>query len=184
MRRFVRSGVPRLSAAILVASLAFPSAANAGHGKDGLDPDNKDQSISIRTDWQRPTQAAYEAEDELNRSVITTSIISGDADIQVYDGDYDQNQWFGETSCTDWNHNAIGFPTTCDDMSVKMDIENLDPYGFSVYVHVACHEFGHTADLGHRSASNDSNDNSCMRNDEEVPMTFDTHDIEAIEETF
>jgi hypothetical protein len=44
---------------------------------------------------------------------------------------------------------------------------------------LGCHEFGHTGSIGHRSNSNDTDNNSCMHSGI-WPETYDSYDINAI----
>lgn len=170
--------------ALLLGPLAVP--ATAGHGEEGIDPDNKNQSVRKHSLTEKGNKAVNWGFGQLENSVIDTSWTSGDADIGVYDGDYDQNQWVGQVRCVDWNHNAIGWPTTCDDITMRLDTENLGPWSQWMWNSTGCHEFGHTGDLGHRQSSNDSDDNSCMRDDADAPslIYLDGHDDDAIKQTF
>jgi hypothetical protein len=47
-----------------------------------------------------------------------------------------------------------------------------------------CHEFGHTAGLGHRTHTTDTDDNSCMQQGRYISGSFDAHDLDAINNQF
>jgi hypothetical protein len=89
----------------------------------------------------------------VNRTLTATATVVA---LHVRDASY-TNNWYGNSSCTDrkWTNGR------CDWMSL------------------GCHEFGHTADLGHRYRNTDTDNNSCMR-DEIWPVHFDSHDIDSI----
>ncbi|MCX4974460.1 hypothetical protein [Streptomyces sp. NBC_00620] len=166
---------PRLTAALAVAAaliLALPSAAHADHDDDGTDPDNRNQAVKGIKLTTNGTNAMNHGKAELERSVITTSW--GGGDIEVYDADYGDTEWSGRTDCTNWN----ALWTSCDIIRVRFN----QYYGLtaSQWRSLGCHEFGHTADLGHRKASNDSDNNSCMRGKGIWPTHYDQHDLNAI----
>ncbi|MFG3287904.1 hypothetical protein ACGF3G_03710 [Streptomyces sp. NPDC048179] len=161
--------------AVLAASAAFvlsaPFTAYAGHDDDGTDPDNRNQAVKGNDLTANGTKAMNYGKSQLERSVITTSW--GGGDIMVYDKDYGDVGWHGNTDCVDWNV----LWTSCDVIRVRFNTYQYKTA--SQWRSLGCHEFGHTGDLGHRSKSNDTDNNSCMR--EEIwPQNFDQHDLNAI----
>ncbi|WP_328400126.1 hypothetical protein OHS70_23370 [Streptomyces sp. NBC_00390] len=151
--------------------LGVPFSAYAGHDDDGFDPDNRSQAVKGFSLTSNGTTAMNHGKAQLEKSVITTSW--GDGDIRVYDANYGDNGWHGSTDCVDWN----AFMTSCDVMRVRFNQYQYKSY--SEWKSLGCHEFGHTGDLGHRSKSNDTDNNSCMRSDR-WPQYFDQHDLNAI----
>lgn len=165
---------PRLATTLALAAaftLALPSAARADHDDNGTDPDNRNQAVKGFHLSTNGTNAMNYGKAELERSVITTSW--GGGDIEVYDDDYGRTGWYGSTGCTNWN----ALWTSCDIIRVRFNQHSS--LTASQWRSLGCHEFGHTGDLGHRKKSNDSDNNSCMR--EEIwPTHFDQHDLNAI----
>lgn len=165
---------PRLASALGVAAaliLAVPSAAHASHDDDGTDPDNRNQAVKGFSLTTNGKNAMNQGKAELERSVITTSW--GGGDIEVYDGAYGDTGWHGRTDCTDWN----ALWTSCDVIRVRLNTTYSK--SASQWRSLGCHEFGHTGDLGHRSAGADTDNNSCMRVSI-WPTHFDQHDLNAI----
>lgn len=110
---------------------------------------------------------------ELERSVITTSW--GGGDIEVHDYATKGVTWGAQTRCKDWN----ALWTSCDVFTIQFN--TAFKHSDWTWVVMGCHEFGHTADLGHRSSSNDTDDNSCMRSSTTTAYyKFDKHDLNAI----
>lgn len=154
--------------------LCVPFTARAGHDDNGTDPDNRNQAVKGFSLSTNGTRAMNHGKSQLERSVITTSW--GGGDIEVYDKDYGDNGWYGRTDCTDWN----ALWTSCDIIRVR-----FNQYWYltaSQWRSLGCHEFGHTADIGHRARSNDTDNNSCMREDI-WPQYYDKHDLNAIDES-
>ncbi|MFJ7126540.1 MULTISPECIES: hypothetical protein [unclassified Streptomyces] len=165
---------PRVMALLAVTAalvLAVPSAAQAGHDDSGTDPDNRNQAVKGFSLTSNGTSAMNHGKAELERSVITTSW--GGGDIEVYDSTYGDTGWHGRTDCTDWN----ALWTSCDIIRVRLNQSYSKTA--SQWKSLGCHEFGHTADLGHRYKSTDSDNNSCMRI-EIWPTRYDQHDLNAI----
>ncbi|MFD7067974.1 hypothetical protein ACFV97_12170 [Streptomyces sp. NPDC059913] len=165
---------PRLSVALGTAAaliLTFSSSAQASHDDDGFDPDNRNQAVKGFSLTTNGTNAMNHGKAELERSVITTSW--GGGDIEVYDSNYGKSGWHGTTDCTNWNV----LWTSCDVIRIRLN--TYQSKTASQWRSLGCHEFGHTGDLGHRSKSNDTDNNSCMR--ENIwPTHFDAHDLNAI----
>ncbi|GGU41698.1 hypothetical protein [Streptomyces lavendofoliae] len=162
------SGAVAMSAVLL---MAFPATSYAGHDDSGTDPDNRNQAVKGFSLTANGTSAMNHGKAELERSVISTSW--GGGDIEVYDGSYGDTGWHGRTDCTDWN----ALWTSCDIVRVRLNQSYSK--SASQWKSLGCHEFGHTADLGHRARSNDTDNNSCMRV-EIWPTRYDQHDLNAI----
>ncbi|MEV6420435.1 hypothetical protein [Streptomyces sp. NPDC051662] len=162
-------GALAMTAALL---LAMSSTAYAGHDDDGIDPDNRNQAVKGFSLSSNGTSAMNHGKAELERSVITTSW--GGGDIEVYDSTYGKTGWHGRTDCTNWN----ALWTSCDIIRIRLN--QTQSKTASQWKSLGCHEFGHTADLGHRSASNDTDNNSCMRGAGVWPTRYDQHDLNAI----
>ncbi|MFJ7330076.1 MULTISPECIES: hypothetical protein [Streptomyces] len=164
----------RLSAAAVVAAallLTVTSSAYADHDDRGTDPDNRNQAVKGFSLTTNGTNAMNHGKSELERSVINTSW--GGGDIEVFDANYGKTGWHGTTDCTDWN----ALWTSCDIIRVRLN--TYQSKTASQWRSLGCHEFGHTADLGHRGAGNDKDNNSCMRV-EIWPTRYDQHDLNAI----
>ncbi|CAL9313487.1 hypothetical protein ABZ568_26660 [Streptomyces olindensis] len=164
----------RLMAVVAVSAalaLSVPFTAHAGHDDNGTDPDNRNQAVKGFSLTTNGTKAMNHGKSQLERSVITTSW--GGGDIEVYDSNYGDNGWHGKADCTDWN----ALWTSCDIMRVRFNTYQYKTA--SQWKSLGCHEFGHTGDLGHRSRSNDTDNNSCMRV-EIWPQYYDQHDLNAI----
>ncbi|MFD4814719.1 hypothetical protein [Streptomyces sp. NPDC058418] len=159
------------SGALLASSLCSP--AYAGHDDSGFDPDNRNQAVKGFSLTAKGKSAMEWGKSQLERSVITTSW--GGGDIEVHDYATRGVTWAGQTRCKDWN----ALFTSCDVLTIQFNTANS--YDNWTWLVIGCHEFGHTGDLGHRSASNDTDNNSCMRsNTGSAYYKFDSHDISAI----
>ncbi|MFF0474317.1 hypothetical protein [Streptomyces sp. NPDC004284] len=165
---------PRIPSVLAVAAalvLTIPSSAQASHDDNGTDPDNRNQAVKGFSLTSNGSTAMGYGKAELERSVITTSW--GGGDIEVYDGAYGDTKWHGRTDCTNWN----ALWTSCDIIRVRFNTSYSK--SLNQWKSLGCHEFGHTGDLGHRYASTDTDNNSCMRI-EIWPMHYDQHDLNAI----
>lgn len=158
--------------ALMAISISVP-AAHAGHGGAGSGhPDNTSQAVSMQDLTWLGQQATSWAKDQLERSELTMSW--GGGDIYVYDGSFTSSSAYGWTSCTSTNW----WNGWCDTYSVTYNQAML---GYAnQWRSVGCHEFGHTAHLGHRTSATDTDNNSCMRS-MYWNEYFDAHDINAID---
>lgn len=163
----------------LVLSLGGTTNANADHAKDANagDPDNADHYMDRNSLTSNGDAAAVRGRDQLNRSQMNATF-SGSGDVEIYDGDYNQNSWYGQTNC-DSGFNP--FNGNCDVFRVRFDTENMAGLGLSYWRSLGCHELGHTAGLGHRYPDDDApgTTQSCMRSDI-WPEVLDQHDLDAI----
>lgn len=177
VRRFQRCLV--VVAPTLALCLTTGTASWADHAKDANagDPDNADHYMDRNSLTSYGDAAAVQGRDQLDRSQMNATF-TGSGDVEIYDGNFDQNSWYGNTSCLS-GYNP--FNGNCDVFKVRFDTDEMAGLGLSYWKSLGCHELGHSAGLGHRSASNDASGttSSCMR--EEIwPLTFDNHDLDAI----
>jgi len=95
-------------------------------------------------------------------------------DVHSYDSNYGDTGWHGLTTC-----NGVGWttPWLCTDWTIKFN--EFQGKTADQWKSLGCHEFGHTVGLGHRSAGDDSDNNSCMRV-EIWPLDYDNHDSVTI----
>lgn len=157
-------------------ALTHPGVASATHGQFPK-ADNSDHvfaQFSLTTNGQ----TAYDwGTDVLADHVnVWYSAQNSGEDVKVYDSSYGQTGWAGQASCVNnvnWN------PLLCDTWTVKFN-ESTMPNDSSTWKSLGCHEFGHTVGLGHRSALDDSDINSCMRTDDYWPQYYDAHDADQI----
>lgn len=175
-RRMVRRSVILTIALLsLVIGGSTPSwAGHSGEANSGV-PDNADHYID-RVDLTTVgnTGVIY-GEEQLDGSDLNVTF-SGSGDVWIYDSDYDDPAWSGLTTCYDRTWTG-----KCDKYRVQIDLEDVNGSNTNAR-YIACHELGHTGGLGHRYASDDSNDNSCMRNGlwGVWDVILDNHDDAAI----
>jgi hypothetical protein len=170
--RVTRYGFGVLAVAVGLVVSAMP--ASAGHGGEANSgtPDNATHYIDRNNLTRLGNIAAVHGADQLDRSDMNATF-NGYGDLEVYDGAYGDTGWAGRTDCID-----SGWWGECDVFRVRFNTSAMGT-SESAWRSLGCHEFGHTGGLGHRYASDDSNDNSCMRSDI-WPQNFDFHDINAI----
>jgi hypothetical protein len=173
MRLVVGSGVAGL--ALL---MPFNSPAYAGHD-DFIDPDNVDHYVDRSNVGNRASDATVHAIGQIDRTKMNATL-SGSGDVVVYDGFYGTERWGGArgyTTCVTRTWTGM----ECDVYHVAFNYTYLAGASQDIWNHVGCHEFGHTAGLAHRDSSNDSYNNSCMRQGGDNQY-FDSHDIDQINE--
>jgi hypothetical protein len=170
-----RSLILTIALLSLVISGGTPSwASHSGDANSGI-PDNADHYID-RVDLNAVTNnGVIYGEEQLDGSDLNVTF-SGSGDVWIYDSYYNDPVWAGLTTCYDETWTG-----RCDKYEVKIDLENVNGSNMNAR-YIACHELGHTGGLGHRSASNDSNGNSCMRSDlwGVWDVILDNHDDAAI----
>lgn len=151
-----------------------------GEHDDFIDPDNVDHYVDRFNVETQTSNATIHGIAELNRTKMNATL-SGSGDVTVYDYTYgDIGDWEnvrGKTFCYDKTWTQL----ECDKYDLAFNLTNLYGKTVAVWNHVGCHEFGHTAGLGHRTEDNDTNDNSCMRQGGDNQY-FDSHDTELIDE--
>lgn len=165
--------VAAVSAAALIA-IAGPAHADHGGDSNTPGPDNLQQAVKGQNLSERGKAATAHGKAQLERSKISVS--TGGGDIYVKDDHYGQTGWTGSTYCTD-----VGWDGKCNESLVRFNATYMADEPVDQWKSLGCHELGHTGTLGDRGPGNDSNDNSCMR-DDIWPKRFDTHDINAINE--
>ncbi|QFG22374.1 hypothetical protein [Actinomadura sp. WMMB 499] len=148
--------------------------AYADHGGDVIGPDNNSQAVKGQNLTARGKLALQRGRAQLDRSKINTS--SGGGDIYVRDGRYGNNGSYGRMWCSKQDGNG-----DCDIFQITFNNSELPARDYA-YRAVGCHEFGHTGTLRHRSRSEDTDGNSCMRTyiSDTWAGRLDSHDINAI----
>lgn len=166
-----------LATVVAATLMAAGPATRAFAGNDDMiDPDNVDHYVDRNSLTSNGNDATARGIAQLNRTKMNATV-NGSGDVEVYDAYYgDSGSWHnvrGRATCVDktW----IGLE--CDVWHVKYNQTNLG--SLATWLHVGCHEFGHTAGISHRSSSNDSNNNSCMRSGG-TNGYLDLHDIDVI----
>jgi hypothetical protein len=165
-------------AALLSVSILVTPAASADHSNDGGagDPDNGDHYMDRNSLSSVGDTASVWGRDELNRARDMNATFTGSGDVEIYDYTYGDTDWHGITDCPDGINWING---NCDVFRVRFNQSSMAGHSLDHWRSLGCHELGHTAGLGHRKDSNDTYDNSCMR--EEIwPRSFDSHDLDAI----
>lgn len=168
-----------MAGGVVVAALCLaPGPAFADHAKDANagDPDNAHHYLDRNSLTYYGDLAAVHGRDQLDRSDMNATF-SGSGDVEIEDGDYDQNSWSGQTSCQSGYNWLNG---NCDVFLVRFDTAIMAGQGATAWRHLGCHELGHTAGLGHRTSSNDTDDNSCLRQGLWNATSLDRHDLDAI----
>jgi hypothetical protein len=153
--------------------LGVSAPAHASHENNLLDPDNTTQCVKSPSIVPKTVIARDQGFAQLDRTDIDTQYCTGD-DIWVQDYTYGATGWYGQAFCDDKTLTG-----RCDIYIVQF---NESTYGGSTNSwlrSLGCHEFGHTGSIGHRSNSNDTDNNSCMHSGIS-PETYDSHDINAI----
>ncbi|MQM26605.1 hypothetical protein [Glycomyces albidus] len=183
----MRSSTPRMiliaaAAFALLAALAAP--ARAGHsGDSGIgNPDSKTHCLEYDALTSDGYNASQHGRGQLQRSVMTTSMSCDSLDVRVHDGYYgtsgDWNGLAGMADCLAYQW----WSNVCEVYRVRYNLTYAAGYSDATWDSLGCHELGHTAGLGHRTASNDTDNNSCMRSSVSSSRPrFDTHDVNAID---
>ncbi len=166
-----------IAIAICAAIFIAVAPASADHSEKGGagDPDNPPHYIDRNSLTENGSTAAQWGLWELDQTQIGPTF-TGSGDVEVYDGAYGDTGWYGQTSCPGGINWLTG---NCDIFDVKFNTTAMAGHSLDHWRSLGCHEFGHTGGLGHRYASDDSDDNSCMRTPI-WPRFYDTHDINAI----
>lgn len=96
-------------------------------------------------------------------------------EVQVLDGNYGSDRWYGRWYCSDWNSDQ----TVCLDGRAQ---HNLDkgPYSTDEARHLVCMEIGHAVGLAHQDAWT----TSCMEEGAWGQGTLDSHDEHEINKIY
>lgn len=171
--RALRYVLPAALVTVLVFAPAMPAAANHDDDGRGENPDNADQQVERNSLTSDGSMAADHGSFELDfHTQIETS--GGGADIRVFDAHYGSNGWAGRETCPDvnwWNGR-------CDHFRVEFNLTYMAGDSDSRWLHLGCHEFGHTGGIDDRPHSEDTNDNSCMHTWSAIHL--DNHDENVI----
>lgn len=167
------AGHVQTAAAVVITVDQLPALASHGQLPKA---DNSDHSLQKHSLTSNGSLAFDHGVSELAKYLNAYSVTSGNADVEVYDAGYGDTGWYGITSCK--NYVASSGGTRCDDFTVKFNTSNM-ANDDGKWKSLGCHEFGHTVGLGHRSASSNTNNDSCMRVSI-WPLQFDGHDDNQI----
>jgi hypothetical protein len=174
--RYVMTAVVALLSSILV--VAGPHTTASADNNDMIDPDNVDHHVDRNSLTSDGDDAALRGIDQLNRTKMNATV-DGSGDVEVFDAYYGTsgswNNVRGRATCVNKTWTGL----ECDVWEVRFNQSYLESQSLANWLHVGCHEFGHTAGISHRSSSNDSNDNSCMRSGG-TNASLDDHDIDVI----
>lgn len=170
-----------VSIAVLALAMIWLSPSGAQAGNDDLiDPDNHAHHIDRNSLTANGKAAVATGIYQLDRSTMNATL-SGSGDVEVYDAFYGNSGFWnnleGYADCTDRTWNFL----ECDVWRIRFNDTNLGTE--ADWRSCGCHEFGHTAGLSHRSASNDSYAPSCMRNPAGTLRALDNHDLAVIRDT-
>ncbi|WP_240139305.1 hypothetical protein [Streptomyces sp. MUM 178J] len=174
-----------LAVIALTQALLAPTA-SANHGGSGVEPDNSGQYFQKYYLNSAANTASGHGKSQLERTDISTHWTTNWSDVRLRDwwGDEGNANVYGWARCEEsnwWNGK-------CDKILVFFNEYTMSGKSAAKWRSLACHEIGHTGDLGHRgSGSNpysaDSNYNSCMQtylNSSGWPQNLDNHDINAV----
>lgn len=146
VRRLLWLMATALAVSALVVQLAGPAV--AGHD-DMIDPDNADHYIDRHSLTTDASDATIHAIGELNRTKMNATV-TGSGDVDAYDAYYGTSgSWeniLGRTSCVDKTWTLL----ECDVYELKYNLSYMAGTSQSYWNSLGCHEFGHTAGLGHR----------------------------------
>lgn len=168
--------------AALVCVTFSQAPAQGGHasGSNSGNPNDRYHYIDRNTVTTAVSNAVVHGISQLNRSEMSATL-SGSGDVEVYDAYYgtggDWNNRYGVTWCSQWGP----YYNWCDIHVVQYNLTYFAGYSSSRQNSGGCHELGHTAGLGHRTATTDTDDNSCMRETASSTWpSYDQHDLDAI----
>lgn len=175
----------RIGAALVLATIFVPSSSFASHGGDANSgtPDNKDHYIDRNDVTTKVSNATVHGIGQLNRTVMNATL-TGSGDVEVYDAYYGTGGDWSGTYATTWCGGWTSLYTHCDLYAVQFNLTYVADFTQNEANKTGCHELGHTAGLGHRFSSTDTDNNSCMRQGRSTNRYFDAHDITAVNNTF
>lgn len=176
-------------AAVLALLAASASPVQATHGGDsGIGPPDNRTHYVVRVNLTGyASQATVHGIVQIDRSVMNATLADGpEIDVRVHDSYYGRTgSWEGYAGMANCQEDEWWFDGDCDVYRVRYNLSYAAGYSYASWQSLACHELGHTANLGHRSIASDADNNSCMRNQIGYQRPrFDTHDINSINATF
>lgn len=168
---------------VLTLLLALAAPVQAGHSGDANSgtPDNADHYIDRNSLTSAAVTATTHGIRQLNRSNLNATL-TGSGDVEVYDAYYGTTgNWDGTAGRVTCSVDGSWWTNHCDVYALRYNLSYAAGYSTNKWRSLACHEFGHTGGLGHRSSGNDTDNNSCMRSTISASRpNFDTHDLNAI----
>jgi hypothetical protein len=174
---------PRLGGVVLatvVLALALLSIRGPAYADndDMIDPDDVNHYVDRNSLTSDGNSAALRGIAELNTTKMNATV-DGTGDVEVYDAAYGTsgswNNTRGRATCVNKTWTGL----ECDVWEVRFNQSYLNSQSLANWLHVGCHEFGHTAGISHRDASDDTNNNSCMRSGG-TNYYLDDHDVAVI----
>lgn len=171
-----------IALALTLTPLAGPAFAGHGGEANSGTPDNKEHCVDRNSIGSDVEDAVAHGIAQLDRSDMDAKL-SCSGDVEVYDDYYgtagDWNGKYGRTNCEDWEF----LHRHCDVYRIRYNLTYFAGYSSGQVKSGGCHEFGHTAGLGHRTDADNTYDNSCMwASVSSDRQNFDTHDLDAINE--
>lgn len=160
--------------------LLSPTPSFAGHGTAPVGwPDNADQYVDRKYITEKTEIAVARGIAQLNRSDLNVTL-NGSGDIDVWDAYYGDTGWDGVTNCQNRVITTWPWERKCDEFRIRYNQDKTDDYSNAQMKTLGCHEFGHTAGLDERYASDNGGAVSCMRATGFASRKLDTHDLEVI----
>lgn len=165
----------------LLATLAAPAQAEHSGDANSGTPDNADHYIDRNSLTSAATTATTHGINQLNRTDMNATL-TGSGDVEVFDAYYGTTgDWSGTAGRVSCNDSDWWWTGDCDVFYLRYNLSYAASYSTNKWRSLACHEFGHTGGLGHRSSSSDSNGDSCMQSTVSANRpNFDFHDVNAI----
>jgi hypothetical protein len=182
IRLWAACGAAATVLAIPLSSVGVAYASHGGQANAGT-PDNKNHYIDRNALTTKTNTATIHGIDQLNRTVMNATL-TGSGDVEVYDGYYGTGGEWSNTFATTYCAGYTQFYQHCDVYSIQYNLTYMANWAQSEASATGCHELGHTAGLGHRTATTDTDDNSCLRSGRYISGSFDAHDVNAINEQF
>ncbi|GAA1665940.1 hypothetical protein GCM10009830_09440 [Glycomyces endophyticus] len=172
--------------ALLAASAAPAQASHSGDFAGGP-PDNATHYVENINLTGYASQATTHGIVQIDRSVMNATYADGpEIDVHVHDAYYGRSgSWAGMAGYANCQEDEWWWDGDCNVYRVRYNLSYAASYSWARWQSLGCHELGHTTGLAHRSAANDTDNNSCMRSTVLASRPrFDSHDIDAINALF
>lgn len=175
-----RAALLGLATVWLLAQVVGPAVAGHGGTANSGPPDDALHCVDRNAVTTKVDNAVQHAIAQLDRSAMDATL-SCSGDVEVWDEYYgtsgDWSNTYGRTNCEAWV--VVGI--RCNVYDVRYNLTYFASYSADQVKSGGCHEFGHTAGLGHRTSSTDTDDNSCMRSTVSASRpNYDSHDLDGI----